>query len=161
MGETRIKEVLDMAESIAQSDWKFELGMEIVKTLQDVNLLRKDRGFWTGGGETLSGHQLVKWLQRMKMIRDETSARVWCNQLINALKRGDVAYKEFLKGKGVEVREPGEEVIRKLIDITEKIIRTCRERKCPLAEFSRDIAEMDYYLLFRHNQSQPKKEGAA
>jgi hypothetical protein len=161
MGEKNIREVIEMAESIAQPDWKFELGLEIVKALVDVGLLKKARSFWTGGGETLSGYELVKWLQRMKMIRDETSARAWCNQLINALKRGDVAYKDFLREKGREAREPGEEVIGKLINLTEKIIRTCKEHNYSLGEFSRNIAEMDYYLLFAYNQSQPKKESAA
>ncbi len=161
MGEQRIKEVLEMAESIAGRDWKFELGLDIVATLVDVKLLKKSRSFWTGGGDTLSGYELVKWLQRMKMIRDETSARAWCNQLINALKRGDVAYKEFRQQKGFEAREPGEEVIGKLLRLTEKIIQICKERNCPLGDFSRSIAEMDYYLLFTYNQSQPKKENVA
>ena len=150
-----------MAESIAQPDWKFELGLEIVKTLSEVKLLPKDRGFRRGGDEVASGYELVKWLQRMKMIRDETSARAWCNQLINALKRGDVAYKEFREQKGIEAREPGEDVIRKLLNLTEKIIQTCRENNSPLGEFSRGIAEMDYYLLFTYNQSQPRKESVA
>ena len=151
-----------MAESIAQPDWKFQLGLEIVETLVDVGLLRKERSFWPGGGKPpLEGYKLVKWLQRMKMIRDETSARAWSNQLINALKRGEKAYKDFLREKGVEVREPGEEVIGKLIKLTEKIIATCKEYKYPLGDFSRSIAEMDYYLLFTYNQSQPKKESAA
>lgn len=161
MGEKSITEVLDMAESIAQPDWKFELGLEIVKTLSEVKLLPKDRGFRRGGDEVASGYELVKWLQRMKMIRDETSARAWCNQLINALKRGDVAYKEFRQQKGIEAREPGEEVIRKLLNLTEKIIQTSRERNFPLGEFSRGIAEMDYYLLFTYNQKQPQKESVA
>ena len=161
MGEKSITEVLDMAESIAQPDWKFELGLEIVKTLSEVKLLPKDRGFRRGGDEVASGYELVKWLQRMKMIRDETSARAWCNQLINALKRGDVAYKEFREQKGIEAREPGEDVIRKLLNLTEKIIQTCRENNSPLGEFSRGIAEMDYYLLFTYNQSQPRKESVA
>ncbi len=150
-----------MSESIAKHDWRFKLGLEIVETLVDVNLLRKDRSFWTGGGETLSGYELVKWLQRMKMVHDEPSARAWCNQLINALKRGDVAYKEFLRGKGIKVREPGEDVIAKLIGLTEKIIETCNKKNYPLREFARNIAEMDYYLLFTYNQSRPKKEDPA
>ncbi len=162
MREQSIKEVLDMAESIAQPDWKFKLGLEIVETLVDVKLLRKDRGFWTGGGEPLPGYKLVKWLQRMKMIRDEASARAWCNQLINALKAGRVAYEEFLRQKGIKPAEPGEEVIGKLLKLTEKIIETCKEHgDYPLGDFSRSIAEMDYYLLFTYNQKQPKKESVA
>jgi hypothetical protein len=161
IGEANIKEVLGMAESIAHPDWKFTLGLEIVEVLSELKLLTKDRGFRRGGGEAASGYELVKWLQRMKMIRDETSARAWGNQLINALKRGDVAYKKFRQQKGIEAHEPGEEVIGEIIKLTEKIIRTCEVHKCPLGEFSRSIAEMDYYLLFTYNQSQPKKESAA
>ena len=160
IGEANIKEVLGMAESIAHPDWKFTLGLEIVEVLSELKLLTKDRGFRRGGGEAASGYELVKWLQRMKMIRDETSARAWGNQLINALKRGDVAYKKFRQQKGIEAHEPGEEVIGEIIKLTEKIIRTCEGHKCPLGEFSRSIAEMDYYLLFTYNQSQPTKESS-
>jgi len=147
-----------MAEYIAQPDWKFELGLEIVETLVDTNLLKKEKGFWAGGSEKpLSGYELVKWLQRMKMIRDETSAGAWCNQLINALKRGDVAYPR----KGEAARPPGEKVICKLLKVTEKIVQACKEHECALGEFSRSIAEMDYYLLFTYNQSRSKKESVA
>jgi hypothetical protein len=161
MGEKNIEEVIGMSESIARPDWRFDLGLEIVKTLSEVKLLPKDRGFRRGGDRVASGYELVKWLQRMKMIRDETSARAWCNQLINALKRGDIAHKEFLREKRIEIREPGEQVITKLLGMTERIIRACQEHNVSLGEFSRGIAEMDYYLLFTYNQSQPKKESVA
>ncbi len=158
MGEKRIKEVLDMAESIAEQDWKFDLGLEIIKTLVEVKLLFRNRSFWKNPNETRSGYELVKWLQRMKMIRDETSARAWCNQLINALKRGDDTDQEFRRQKGLATPEPNAEVIGKLLKLTEQIIQTCREHRYPLGDFSRNIAEMDYYLLFTYNQSQPKND---
>jgi len=161
MGEKRIKEVLDMTESIGQPDWIFELGLEIVKTLVEVDLLKKARSFWKNDKETFTGYELVKYLQRMKMIHDETSTRAWCNQLINRLKEGDVASKEYRKEKGFEVGPPNEKVIGKLMSLTERIIETCKKNGYSLREFARNIAEMDYYLLFTYNQSRLKKEDAA
>jgi HD domain len=153
-GEDRIKEVIEMTESIAQHDWKFDLGLKITATLVDVGLLPPARGFWKNPQEQFSGVELVKWLQRIKMIKDETSARAWGTQLINKLKAGDVTYKELLETKGIRVGPPGEETIGKILALVEEIIAQCKDpkHKCRLSEFSRDIAEMDYYLLFYYNQ---------
>lgn len=86
------------------------------------------------------------------MVKDEASARAWGTQLINKLKAGDVTYKEFLEAKGIKTGPPGEETIAKILALVEDIIKECTQRKCKLAEFSRNIADMDYYLLFYHNQ---------
>jgi len=152
-GEQRIKEVIALAEQIARTDrWKFDLGLQITEVLVDVDLLPSARSFWKSPQQQFSGVELTKWLQRIKMARDETSVRAWGNRLINALKRGDVASREFQQRQGIQIHPPGEEKVKKILDLVEEIITTCAEHKCKLSEFSRDIADMDYYLLFYHNQ---------
>lgn len=155
--EDRIKELMEMAESIASQDWKFDLGLKIIGTLVEVGLTPKARSFRYGPGpkDVFTGVDLVKWIQRIKMIRDEVSARAWATMLINALKRGDLASKEYIKSQGGQITAPGEKTIRKILDLVEGeegIIKTCANHKCKLSEFSRDISEMDYYLLFYYNQ---------
>lgn len=151
-GEDRIKEVIEMAESIAQHDWKFNLGQRITSVLVEVDLLPKARSFWKSPQEKFSGVELTKWLQRLKMAHDESSIRQWGTQLINALKAGRVASREFKEARGIEIRPPGEETVTKILNLVEEIITECANHKCKLSEFSRDVAEMDYYLLFYHNQ---------
>jgi HD domain len=151
-GGQLIKEVIEMAEGIAQKDWKFDLGQRITSVLVEVDLLPKARSFWKSPQEKFSGVELTKWLQRLKMAHDESSIRQWGTQLINALKAGRVASREFKEGRGMQVGPPGEETVAKVLDLVENIITTCAEHKCKLSEFSRDIAEMDYYLLFYFNQ---------
>ncbi|MGH7207256.1 MAG: hypothetical protein ACREI2_13730, partial [Nitrospiraceae bacterium] len=94
-GEDRIKEVIEMAEIVAQRDWKFDLGQRITSVLVEVDLLPKARSFWKSQQEKFSGVELTKWLQRLKMTHDESSIRQWGTQLINALKAGRVASREF------------------------------------------------------------------
>ncbi len=157
-GEQRIKEVIELTEELAAQDWKFALGQKIVGTLIDVGLTPKDRGF----RPDRSGHDLVKWLQRFKMVRDEGSARAWGTMLINALKRGDLAYKDFILQKGGTIAPPGEQKVGKILDLVEEIVSTCAAKKVRLSEFSREVAHTDYYLLFFHNQkAKEEKDGAA
>ena len=151
-GETLIKEVIEMAESIAQQDWKFDLGQRITSVLVEVDLLPKARSFWKSPQEKFSGVELTKWLRRLKMARDESSLRQWGTQLINALKAGRIASREFKEARGIEIRPPGEETVAKVLALVEETISTCAHHKCKLSEFARDIAEMDYYLLFYFNQ---------
>ncbi len=149
--ENRVKEVIEMVESIAQPDWKFDLGQRITSVLVELDLLPKARSFWKSPQEEFSGVELTKWLQRLKMARDESSVRQWGTQLINALKAGRVASREFKEARGIKVGPPKEETIAKILALVEEIINECKSRKCKLSEFSRDIAEMDYYVLFYHN----------
>ncbi len=151
-GEQLVREVTEMAESIAEQDWKFDLGQRITSVLVEVDLLPKARSFWKSPQEKFSGVELTKWLQRLKMAHDESSVRQWGTQLINALKAGRVASREFKEARGIEIRPPGEETVAKILALVEEIITQCKERKCKLSEFSRNIAEMDYYLLFYCNQ---------
>lgn len=158
-GKEKVKEVIELTESIAQQDWKFDLGLRIVGTLVEVGLLKKAEGFRYGPGpnDVFTGVELVKWLQRLKMIRDETSARAWGNMLLNALKRGDLAYKEYIQAQGGQISAPGKETVRKILDLVEGedgIIQTCAQHGGKLSELARDIANMDYYLLFYYNQRQ-------
>ena len=141
-----------MAEGIAQKDWKFDLGQRITSALVEVDLLPKARSFWKSPQEKFSGVELTKWLQRLKMAHDESSIRQWGTQLINALKAGRVASREFKEARGMQIGPPGEETVTKVLGLVEEIITTCADHKCKLSEFSRDIAEMDYYLLFYFNQ---------
>ena len=162
-GREKTKEVIELTEQIARQDWKFDLGLRIVETLVEVGLLKKVQGFRYGPGpnDVFTGVKLVKWLQRLKMIRDETSARAWGNMLINALKRGDVAYKDYIQSQGGQVSAPGKDKIAKILDLVDGengIIQTCARHGGNLAELSRDLANMDYYLLFYYNQHKATKE---
>lgn len=145
-----------MTEKIAHPDWKFDLGLRIVATLVDTGLLKKAQGFrGPGPNDVYSGVELVKWLQRLKMIRDETTARAWGNMLLNALKRGDLACRDYIQSQGRQIRAPGKETVGKilnLVDGEDGIIRTCDQHGGNLPELARDLANMDYYLLFHHNQ---------
>jgi hypothetical protein len=96
------------------------------------------------------------------MVRDEGSARAWGTMLINALKRGDLAYKDFILQKGGTIAPPGEQKVGKILDLVEEIVSTCAAKKVRLSEFSREVAHTDYYLLFFHNQkAKEEKDGAA
>jgi hypothetical protein len=121
--------------------------------------LKKAESFRYGPGpdDVFTGVELVKWLQRLKMIHDETSARAWGNMLLNALKRGDLAYKEYIQAQGGQISAPGKEKVRKILDLVEGeegIIQTCARHGGKLSELARDIANTDYYLLFYYNQRQ-------
>jgi len=158
-GKEKVKEVIELTESIAQQDWKFDLGLRIVGTLVKVGLLKKAESFRYGPGpnDVFTGVELVKWLQRLKMIHDETSARAWGNMLLNALKRGDLAYKKHIQAQGGQISAPGKEKVSKILDLVDGedgIIRTCALHGGKLSELARDIANMDYYLLFYYNQRQ-------
>ncbi|RMD66863.1 hypothetical protein D6833_00995, partial [Candidatus Parcubacteria bacterium] len=162
-GKEKIKEVIELTEQIAHPDWKFDLGLRIVETLVKVGLLKRAESFRYGPGpnDVFTGVELVKWLQRLKMIRDETSARAWGNMLINALKRGDVAYKDYIQSQGGQVNAPGKDKIASILDLVdgeEGIIQTCVRHGGNLAELARDLANMDYYLLFYYNQREAKKK---
>ena len=158
-GSDKVKEVIELTEKIAQPDWKFDLGLRIVAALVDIGLLKKAEGFRYGPGpnDVHTGVDLIKWLQRLKMIRDETTARAWGNMLLNALKRGDLAYKEYIQSKGGQITAPGKETVSKilnLVDGEDGIIQTCVCHDGNLSELARDLANMDYYLLFYYNQHQ-------
>ena len=143
-GEDRIKEVIEMAEEIAKGDWKSNLGLKITEALVNLDLLPKARSFWKPGEQKFTGVELVKWLRRLKMVKDEASAKAWGNSLINALKRGDVASREFRQKKGIPIEPPNEEKIAKVITLVGEIIRECKSHNYKLSDFSRDIADMDY-----------------
>ena len=156
-GTDKVKEVIELTEKIAQPDWKFDLGLRIVATLVDIGLLKKAEGFRYGLGpnDVYTGVDLTKWLQRLKMIRDETTARAWGNMLLNALKRGDLAYKEYIQSQGGQISAPGKETVSKilnLVDGKDGIIQTCVCHGGNLSELARDLANMDYYLIFYYNQ---------
>jgi DNA-binding MarR family transcriptional regulator len=156
-GKEKIREVIELAESIAQQDWKFDLGLRIVQTLVELDLLKRVGSFRSGPGpnDVFTGVELVKWLQRLKMIRDETSARAWGNMLLNALKRGDRASKEYILARGGQVSPPGREKVGKILDLVDGkdgILQTCARYGGKLPELARDLADMDYYLLFYYNQ---------
>lgn len=156
-GPEKIREVIELTESITQQDWKFDLGLRIVQVLVEVGLLKKAESFRYGPGpnDVHTGVELVKWLQRLKMIRDETSARAWGNMLLNALKRGDLAYKEYIQAQGGQVTAPGIGKVSKILDLVDGedgIIQTCARHGGNLSELARDLADMDYYLLFYYNQ---------
>ena len=158
-GTDKVKEVIELTEKIAQSDWKFDLGLRIVAALVDIGLLKKAEGFRYGEDPTdvHTGVDLIKWLQRLKMIRDETTARAWGNMLLNALKRGDLAYKEYIQNQGGTISAPGKKTVSKilnLVDGEDGIIQTCACHGGNLSELARDLANMDYYLLFYYNQRQ-------
>ena len=154
-GSDKVKEIIELTEKIAQSDWKFDLGLRIVAALVDIGLLKKAQGFRGPNDVVYTGVDLIKWLQRLKMIRDETTARAWGNMLLNALKRGDLAYKNYIQSQGGTIGAPGKETVSKilnLVDGEDGIIRTCICHGGNLPELARDLANMDYYLLFYYNQ---------
>jgi len=165
-GKEKVKEVIELTESIAQQDWKFDLGLRIAGTLVEVGLLKKAESFryGPGPGDVFTGVELVKWLQRLKMIHDETSARAWGNMLLNALKRGDLAYKKYIQAQGGQISAPGKEKVGKILDLVDGedgIIQTCTRHGGKLSELARDIANMDYYLLFYYNQRQAAQKEEA
>jgi hypothetical protein len=151
----RVKEVIQMVEEIAQrDDWKFQLGLRIVDLLVALDLAPQAGGFWykdktTGAFKLYSGVDLVKWLQRLKMARDPDSARAWGTSLING-------YRREHDGQG-----PNTEAVSRILALVEEVIQTCHERNYPLKDFARDVANMDYYLLFYHNQRQAAQKEEA
>jgi hypothetical protein len=139
LGADKVQEVIDLVEKIAKEDWVFNLGLEITELLIDLGLLPKAKGTWKSTTETYSGVELVKWLQNFKMVRDGNSARNWATRVINGIKRA--------RGMG-----PNQEEVKRILDLTEKIIQECEKNNMSLSEFSRTIANMDQYLLFYYNQ---------
>jgi hypothetical protein len=147
-------EVIQMTEDLThKDDWQFQLGLRIVALLVSTELTERARSFWyrdkaTGEFKLYSGVDLVKWIQRLKMVRDPNSARAWGTSLINGYRREH--------GQG-----PNAEVVEQILTLVEDIIETCQKHDTPLGEFSRRIANMDYYLLFYYNQQQAnqKSEG--
>lgn len=147
-GHEKVKEVIEMTKELAyQDDWKFQLGLRIVELLVSMELARRAGGFWykdktTGEFKLYSGVDLVKWIQRIKMVRDPDSARAWGTSLING-------YRREHGGKG-----PNTEMVGQILTLVEDIIQTCQARDYPFQDFARNIANMDYYLLFYYNQRQ-------
>jgi len=147
-GHERIKEVIEMAEELVRQDgWVFQLGLRIVDLLVSMDLAPRAGSFWhrdkaTGTFKLYSGVDLVKWVQRIKRVRDPDSARAWGTSLING-------YRREHEGKG-----PNTEVVSQILTLVEDIIETCQAQNYPLKDFSRRIAEMDYCLLFYYNQRQ-------
>ena len=145
-----VREVIQMSEDLAnKDDWQFQLGLRIVELLVSTELTKSARSFWyrdktTGAFKLYSGVDLVKWIQRFKMVRDPDSARAWGTSLVNGYRR------EHRKG-------PNTEVVDQILNLVPDIIETCQKHNTPLGEFSRRIANMDYYLLFYYNQQQANK----
>ncbi|MHC1567069.1 MAG: hypothetical protein ACXQS7_05705 [Candidatus Syntropharchaeia archaeon] len=146
LGLDKTLEVINMVEEISEKDWVFDLGLEITGTLVDLGLIPKAGGFWKSRTDTFSGVELVKWLQSFKMVRDDNSARNWATRVIHGIKRE--------RGSG-----PNQEEVKKIMDMTEKVIQKCSEKKMKLSEFSRKIADMDLYLVFYYNQKMKDAEG--
>jgi hypothetical protein len=150
-GVEKTMEVIKMTEELAQQDdWQFELGLKIVELLVSTNLTERARSFWrhdnaTGAFGQYSGVDLVKWIQRIKMVRDPSSARIWGTSLINGYKR--------THGNG-----PNTVTVERILGIVEEIIEACENHNKPLGEFSRQIANMDYYLLFYYNQRRANQQ---
>jgi len=144
----QVEEVIEMVEGIAQQDdWKFQLGLRIAELLVSIDLAPRAGGFWykdkaTGAFKPYSGVDLVKWIQRIKMVRDPDSVRAWGTSLING-------YRREHDGEG-----PNTQVVSQILTLVEDIIQTCQAQNYPLKDFARDIANMDYYLLFYYNQRQ-------
>jgi hypothetical protein len=138
----KIKEIIEMVEEISDhNDWQFKLGLRIVETLVGLGLTPRAKSFWKNQREQYTGVELVKWIQRLKMIRDTDSARAWGTSLVNGYRREH--------GYG-----PNAETVAKIIDLVEEIIRTCEKHDdTTLSEFARNVAGMDYYLLFYHNHN--------
>ena len=145
-GNKKTKEIIRMVEEIAkEEDWQFQLGLKIVETLIDAKLTRRAKGFWKNKQEQYSGVELVKWIQRVKMIRDVNSVRAWGTSLINGYRREH--------GYGANT-----EIVGSILTLVEEIISTCDAHNTPLVEFGRTIANMDYYLLFYYNQNQVEEK---
>jgi len=130
------------------------LGLRIVELLVSTDLAPRAGGFWykdkaTGAFKLYSGVDLVKWIQRIKMVHDPDSARAWGTSLING-------YRREHDGQG-----PNTEMVNKILTLVEDIIQVCQMRSCPLRDFARDIANMDYYLLFYYNQRQAAQKEEA
>jgi len=64
----------------------------------------------------------------------------------------ETASREFKEHLGMEIYPPGEQSVSAILNLVDEIINTCNEHQYALSEFSRDIADMDYYLLFYYNQ---------
>lgn len=148
LGSQKVKEIIQMIEEITQEkDWQFQLGLRIVETLVETRLAPNAKGFWKNPKEQYSGVELVKWIQRIKMIRDANSARAWGTSLINGYRRE--------QGRGANT-----EVVERILTLVEEIIATCSKHNTSLTEFGRTVANMDYYLLFYYNQNIANKENA-
>ena len=142
-----IKEILMSTEKLAnQQDWQFLLGLRVVETLINLRMVPKARGFWKPDGQQYSGVELVKWIQRMKMIHDANSARAWGTSLINGYRREhDV---------GVNTEKTSQ-----ILALVEEIIETCKlHDDVTLTELARNIANMDYYLLFYYTHHLVEQE---
>ena len=141
-GNKKVKEIIHMVEEIEnKEDWQFQMGLKIVKTLVDAGLTKRAKGFWKNKQEQYSGVELVKWIQRIKMIRDPNSIRAWGNSLINGYRREN--------GYGANTK-----IVESILALVEEIISTCEANNMSLIDFGRTIANMDYYLLFYYNQNQ-------
>lgn len=148
LGEVKIKEVFNLVKELVNEDWKFELGLKITKVLVDNGFLPRARSFWKNNNEPFRGHELVKWLQSIKMIKDPDSARSWGTRLINGYKRENNSV-------------PNTMVIQQILEMVDEIITTCEKNKYKLSDFARAVADMDYYLLFTYNQKVKQNEGSA
>ena len=142
-GNERVKEIMSMTETLAEhKDWQFQLGLKIVELLIEMRLTKRAKGFWKSQKEQYSGVELVKWIQRIKMVHDGDSARAWGTTLITGFRREN-------NGQG-----PNAKAVARVLSLVEEIIQTCEERETPLGDFARAIAKMDYYLVFYYNQDQ-------
>ena len=141
-----MKEIIHMVEEIVkEKDWQFQLGLKIVDTLVNAGLTKRAKSFWKREGgkyKTYSGVDLIKWIQRIKMIHDPNTARAWGTSLING-------YRREHDGDGANTK-----IVGSILTLVEEIISTCEKHNTPLVEFSRTIANMDYYLLFYYNHNQ-------
>lgn len=142
-----VKEIIMNIEKLADpNDWQFQLGLRVVETLINLRMVPKARGFWKPNGQQYSGVDLVKWIQRMKMIHDSTSARAWGTSLINGYRR------EHDAGANTEK-------VSQILALVEEIIETCAKHDAvTLTELARNIANMDYYLLFYYTHHLDQSE---
>ena len=142
-GNERVKEIIGMTEMLAEhKDWQFQLGLKVVELLIEMRLTRRAKGFWKSPKEQYTGVELVKWIQRIKMVHDGNSARAWGTSLINGFRREN-------EGQG-----PNANAVARVLSLVEEMIQTCEDHETPLGEFARTIAKMDYYLVFYYNQNQ-------
>lgn len=142
-----VKEIIMSIEKLADpNDWQFQLGLRVVETLINLRMVPKARGFWQPNGQPYSGVDLVKWIQRMKMIHDSNSARAWGTSLINGYRRKHDA--------GVNAEKASQ-----ILALIEEIIETCdKHDNVTLTELARNIANMDYYLLFYYTHHLVEQE---
>lgn len=140
LGAEKTKEVITLAEEITSNqDWIFGLGLKIVKLFVENGWCPSAKGFWKSKQEQYTSVEMVKWIQSIKMVSDADSARSWGTRLMSG-------YRREHDGQGVN-----QELVKQVLDLVDEIVETCAEKGLPIRQFSRNIANMDLYLLFYYN----------